>query len=166
MTPSAELIIAGETFAVLTMTPGRLGEIHVTLDRSPKIDPRRRDAVLMLHWGLNREPVRLLCLPDVPFKGTLAEFVADHRRYLQSRSGFHEIGQEPFVTASGIHGVVIRCTVKDTEVPVRTNFDCYYFERSPSLKFLLMAYSAADAREQIQPLFDDAVRTFHFTETN
>jgi hypothetical protein len=107
-----------------------------------------------------------LSVRDVPFQGTLAEFVADHRRYLQSRPGFREISQEPFITASGIHGVVIRCTVKDNEVPVRTNFDCYYFERSPSLKFLLMAYCAADARDQIQPLFDDAVRTFRFTEVN
>ena len=68
MTPAAQIIIAGEAYAVLTLTPapGRPGEIHAVLDRSPFIDPRKREAVLMLHQGANREPMRLCSPPDGP----------------------------------------------------------------------------------------------------
>jgi hypothetical protein len=42
MTPAAELIIAGEAYAALTLTTGPHGEICATLDRAPEIDPRKR----------------------------------------------------------------------------------------------------------------------------
>ena len=66
MIPAAELIIAGEAYAVLVQTTGPYGEICVTLDRAPVIDPRKQEAVIMLHLGKNREPLRLCSLPDGP----------------------------------------------------------------------------------------------------
>ena len=67
MTPPAELIIAGQTYAVLSQTTGPHGEICVTLDRAPVIDPRKREAVILLRQGRNREPLRLCSLPDGPW---------------------------------------------------------------------------------------------------
>lgn len=61
-----ELIIAGQAYAVLALTTGPHGEICATLDRVPVIDPRKREAVVMLHQGKNREPLRLCSLPDGP----------------------------------------------------------------------------------------------------
>jgi hypothetical protein len=66
MIPPAELIIAGEAYAVLALTTGPHGEFCVTLDRAPVIDPRKCEAVVMLCQGRNREPLRLCSLPDGP----------------------------------------------------------------------------------------------------
>jgi hypothetical protein len=66
MTPSPELIITGQAYTVLALSTGPHGEICVTLDRAPVIDPRKQEAVVMLRQGRNREPLRLCSLPDGP----------------------------------------------------------------------------------------------------
>jgi len=54
-----ELIIADQTFAVLSMRQGTLGRLHLVLDHSPHFKTRK-EPVMILVDGPNREPVKLI----------------------------------------------------------------------------------------------------------
>jgi len=60
-----ELIIAGQSFAVLKIEEGTIERIHLTLDRAPQFKTRK-EPIMLLVDGPNREPVQLVSLADGP----------------------------------------------------------------------------------------------------
>jgi hypothetical protein len=60
-----ELIIAGQSFAVLKIEEGTIERIHLTLDRAPQFKTRKEPIMLLVN-GPDREPVQLVSLADGP----------------------------------------------------------------------------------------------------
>jgi hypothetical protein len=58
-----ELIIADQTFAVLMIEEGTLQRLCLTLDRAPQFQSRK-EPVMILVDGQNREPVKLIEIAD------------------------------------------------------------------------------------------------------
>jgi hypothetical protein len=54
-----ELIIAGQSFAVVKIEEGALQRLHLTLDRAPQFKARKEPVMIRVD-GLDREPVKLI----------------------------------------------------------------------------------------------------------
>jgi hypothetical protein len=66
MSTVTNLIIDGETYAVLAIAPGQYRQITVTLNRTPEIKPQHREHIVLLIDGDHREPYRIAQPPAGP----------------------------------------------------------------------------------------------------
>jgi hypothetical protein len=64
MTPTTDLLIAGEWVPVVAVEGGQAGEVIVTLGRPPTARTLARELVVILRQGPNREPMRFAETPQ------------------------------------------------------------------------------------------------------